>query len=353
MSVKPKKSQSISGAPIQLAMIILAKDEASKLAHFFEQLAKQSLCVNRDVKLTLYLAANGCTDRTAAIAREQAQKYLHPHGVMSVIFDWEKPGKSRSWNRLVHDVLPPGLDYIVAIDADIEFADTSILASMLDHIRASPTLQVLSGSPAKDSVRKARPTLVNRFSNSASRLGGYTGVINGSLYLAKAQCLKEIWLPDETPGEDGFLNAMVMTRGFSRPALPNVVMQMPEPTHYFEDHSPASFFAHEKRMIVGTTINRWIFEYLHSLELSEPAGPLIQRLNREEPDWVEQIIAKQSARKWIIPRALLFRRLLPKGGLTASYLLRLPILILATALTLPPALEANKALKKRGASSLW
>ena len=333
--------------------MVLAKDEARNLPQFLEQLAKQSLCVSKDVELTLYLAANGCTDRTALVAQEQAQKYLHPNGVTSQIFDWERPGKSRSWNRLVHDVLPPGLDYIMAMDADIEFANTSILAAMLDHIRTSPTMQVLSGSPAKDTVRKARPTLVDRFSNSASRLAGYTGVINGSLYLATADCLKEIWLPDQTPGEDGFLNAMVMTRGFSRPALPNVVMQMPEPTHYFEGHSPANYFAHEKRMIVGTMINRWIFEYLHSLRLSEPAGPLIQRLNREQPNWVEMIIAERSLGKWLIPNDLLFRRLAPKHGLSMSYLLRLPILVLATALTFPPALEANKALKRRGASSLW
>ena len=100
-------------------------------------------------------------------------------------------------------------------------------------------------------------------------------------------------------------------------------------------------------------INRWIFEYLHSLRLTESAGPLIKRLNSEEPEWVGRVVGERSSGAWLIPRALLFRRLVPKQGLTLSYLLRLPILLLATALTFPPAITANRALKKRGAASSW
>ena len=159
--------------------------------------------------------------------------------------------------------------------------------------------------------------------------------------------------PDETPGEDGFLNAMVRTRGFSRPSQPDVLMQMSNPTHYYEDHSVKNFFAHEKRMIVGTMINRWIFEYLNSLRLAKPAGPLIKELNRDQPDWVDRLIETKGATRWLIPGDLLFRRIKPQNGLNAKYLIHLPILCLATALTLPPAFTANRALKKRGAASTW
>ncbi len=106
-------------------------------------------------------------------------------------------------------------------------------------------------------------------------------------------------------------------------------------------------------MIVGTMINRWIFEHLNSLRLSDPAGPLIERLNREQPDWVERLIEKQSSKHWVIPGELMFRRLKPTQGLTARYLLRLPILFLATALTVPPAFYANRILRKRGAAATW
>ena len=333
--------------------MILARNEERNIGHCFEALARQTLFAKTDVETSLYVGANGCSDRTVQIAQEFASKTLEPLGITIEIFDWDRPGKSRSWNRLVHDVLPSGLDYVLAMDADIEFADEFVLANMLDAIQDDPQVDVLSGSPTKDSVRKVRPNLIDRFSNSVSRLTAHSTVINGSLYLAKAACLSGVWLPDETPGEDGFLNAMVATRGFSRAAQPELVKQLSRPTHYFESHSPTAFFAHEKRMIVGTMINRWIFEYLLSLRLAEPAGPLIDRLNRTQPDWVDKIIAERGSRRWLIPRALLFRRLAPKHGLTANYLIRLPILALATALTIVPAITANRALKQRGAAVLW
>ena len=336
-----------------LAIVVLAKNEERNIERFIDSLATQTLFDRDNIQTSLYVVANGCSDQTAKIARESASKALHFRGVKSEIFDWATPGKSRSWNRVIHEVLPNDVNYIMAMDADIEFVDVFVLAAMFDEIRRDHKLQVVSGFPIKDTARKARPTLIDRFSMSISGLTRYSGAINGSLYLATTSCLSEIWLPDETPGEDGFLNAMVMTRGFSRASQPDIVMQMSQPTHFFESHSPVSFFAHERRMIVGTMINRWIFEYLHSLQLSEPAGSFIQRLNREEPEWVSRIIAERSAGKWLIPRALLFRRLKPKQGLTASYLLRLPVLLLATAVTLPPALTANRALKKRGAASSW
>lgn len=333
--------------------MILAKDEEQNIRRILDAIAAQTLCGRGDVALSVYVIANGCTDRTAEVAREHASQSLEPQGLRTEVFDWTTPGKSRSWNRVVHDVLPLDVDYICAIDADIEFVDNLVLAALFDHLLGHSGVAVVSGFPVKDTAQKAHPTLVDRFSMSISRQTRHSGVINGSLYLARASCLREIWLPDETPGEDGFLNAMVMTQGFSRAEQPDIVDQLTDPTHYFEGHSPASYFAHEKRMIVGTMINRWIFEHLHSLGLTEPAGPMIGRLNREKPDWVERIIVERSAGKWLIPRALMFRRLAPKRGLSASYLLRFPILLAATALTLPPAFTANKALKKRGASALW
>lgn len=347
------RSARIWRSRLNLAIVILARNEEKNIRRFLTSLANQTLFGRQDIEATLYVVANGCSDRTAQVARQSASKSLDPLGIRFEILDWPAPGKSRSWNRVIHEVLPTDVDYILAMDADIEFIDVLVLTRMFERIGGNPNVQVVSGFPIKDIARKARPTLIDRFSISVSGHTRHTGAINGSLYLATAACLREIWLPDETPGEDGFLNAMVTTRGFSRALRPEVVLQLPDPTHYFHGHSPLGYFGHEKRMLVGTMINRWIFEYLHSLRLSEPAGLLIQRLNREEPDWVEKIIAKRSTARWVIPRTLLLGRLKPSQGVTASYVLRLPIFLVATALTLPPSFMANKALKQRGAASLW
>jgi len=346
--VAPKADQIFS-----LALVIFAKDEERNIRGILESVAAQTLCARHDINLSVEVVANGCTDRTAEIAREWSASSTHVLGKRAQIHDWPTPGKSRSWNRVVHDVFPDNLDYVIAMDADIEFVSDTVLSEMFELMRGAITSKVLSGSPIKDIVRKSRPNLVDRFSTKISDIACYADAICGQLYLAKAQCLKEIWLPDETPGEDGFLNAMVRTRGFSQSPRPDAVMQMSSATHYYESHSVAAFFAHEKRMIVGTMINRWIFEYLMSLRLTEPAGKLIDSLNRERPDWVDKIIEKQSSSIWLIPGDLLFRRLAPRNGATLSYLLHLPALMFATVLTVLPALTANRALKKRGAASLW
>ena len=357
-AIKNKRARPAAGGAVSthkqtsLAVMILAKDEEKNIGRILDDIAAQTLCDRHDVAISIYVAANGCRDATAQVARRHA-KSLKSLNVKTEVFDWSKSGKSRSWNRLIHDKLPMEVDYILAVDADIGFADLTVLALMLDCLRSNDQLAVVSGYPIKETARKAHPNLIDRFSMSVSRHTRHSGVINGSLYLARASFLQEIWLPDETPGEDGFLNAMVMTRGFSRSERPEIVAQLASPTHYFESHTTVSYFAHEKRMLVGTMINRWIFEYLQSLQLSEPAGPMIEMLNRNQPEWVDRLVEKETTKRWLIPNELLLRRLRPKNGINLAYLLRLPILCLATLLTLPPAFTANRALKRRGAASTW
>ncbi len=201
-----------SRSPAKVAAIILAKDEQANIGRMIEAIAIQTLCERDDVILSVYVVANGCTDRTAEVARAAADKSLKPGGIETNVYDWPAPGKSRSWNRAVHEIIPNDVDYILAIDADIGFATAGVLAALFDHLRAFREVEVVSGFPVKDSEQKKRPSLIDRFSMMVSRQTRHAGVINGSLYLAKAACLRKIWLPNETPGEDGFLNAMVMTR---------------------------------------------------------------------------------------------------------------------------------------------
>lgn len=336
-----------------VAIIIFAKDEEVNIDRIIDAIASQTLSARTDLILSVFVVANGCTDRTAEFAEAAALKVLRPRGVRTIVLDWAKPGKSRSWNRVIHEEVPADVEYIFALDADIEFVDHVVLASMYDLTHDSEALQVVSGRPIKDSLRKPRRTLIDHFSAKVSAVSSHSEAICGQLYLGRASFLKEIWLPDETPGEDGFLNAMVRTRGFSQPFQSDVLSQMTEATHYYEDHSVSAFFAHERRMIVGTMINRWIFEYLNSLQLTDPAGPLIAKLNKEQPDWVDRLIEREGQKRWVIASDLLFRRLQAGNGMTASYLLSLPVRCIATALTMPPAITANRTLKARGAASTW
>lgn len=338
---------------LKVSLGILAKNEQSQVTRFLRAIAEQTLVSRGDVQLSLFVIANGCTDSTAEVAQRVGEEVLEPLDVQMTVANWPQGGKSRSWNRLVHDVIPDEIDHIIMMDCDIEFVSSSTLENLLDMLLANPGAEILSGYPVKRSMLKTRKNLIDRFSLSLSHAARPTGCVNGSLYISRSATLKNIWLPDATPGEDGFLNAMVTTCGFSRALRPGLVRQMPSPTHYFEDHSVSGYFVHERRMIVGTMVNRWMFEYFHSLQLSEPAGPIIDELNRVQPDWVDRIITARNRSRWLIPRALLFRRLRSRDSGAAGYLLRLPIFLAATLLTLLPAVMANRALKRHGAALLW
>ena len=154
----------------KLAVVIFAKDEEKNIAQILRSLASQSLIAQKDVALTVYVVANGCTDRTVDFAREAAAKLDERWNGKAEILDWEAAGKSRSWNRFIHEILPSDVTWVIALDADIEFVDDFVLASMIDLMRNTPSLQVVSGSPIKDSVRNSRRTLVNRFSTNVSNL---------------------------------------------------------------------------------------------------------------------------------------------------------------------------------------
>jgi hypothetical protein len=194
---------------------------------------------------------------------------------------------------------------------------------------------------------------MDRFSLMVSSRSRIPDVINGSLYVARAAALQEVWLPDETPGEDGFLNAMLTTHGFSQSPDPTKVTTPPLPTHSFEAHGALQFIGHERRMIVGTMINRWIFEHLWSLNLRSPAGPLIHQWNESDGGWVERIVRRQADhRQWIIPKAILFGRF-KSSGAWWKRIVFIPVAAAATVLTFLPAILANKRLKEFGASATW
>lgn len=340
---------------MKLAVCILARNEAATIGAFLGVLAGQSIFDDAGAAPSVFVAPNGCTDDTAQVAGAAAEQSLSPRGIDWRVIDLPQPGKSRAWNSIVHHEALADFDLIAFVDSDIEFVGRDEIRSGVAALADDPAIQVYTGYPIKNISASERKSALDQLSLAASRMTRYVGDINGSFYIARAACLRGIWLPDETPGEDGFLNAMVSTDGFTRERGPGTIVQSAVPTHYFEAHSPTQFISHERRMIVGTMINRWIFEHLWSLKLTEPAGPLIARWNAESPRWVEDLIAARvRGRRWVVPSAIITQRLQGMGkGSVRDLVLQLAVRVPATLLTIPPAILANRALKRRGAASSW
>jgi glycosyltransferase involved in cell wall biosynthesis len=336
-----------------ISVCILAKNEADTIGDMLMQISRQTFLKRAAASVHLHVLANGCTDTTVARARKCASLF---EGTCAQLFVHaiEQGGKSRTWNKAVHEIADPSTTRYVFIDPDVSLLSSSIIDELLSELARDPSLPVCGGYPIKDVHAKQRKTYFDRFTLAISARAKPVGVINGSLYAMRAEVAREIWLPNDVPGEDGFLNAMVTTRGFTTPIGQHVVKTAEDPTHSFKAHSSSEFFAHEQRMIVGTVINRWIFEYLWSLQLEKPAGELIRRWNEEDPDWVETIIrTRTQGRMWSIPSEITFGRFSANERSWVRRVAYLPIATLATALTIPPALVANRKLKQRGAAQFW
>lgn len=339
---------------MSIAVCILAKDEGKRIGQSLAQLARQSFVRDGTDIIEIHVVANGCTDNTAADARGCAKLFdgsrasLHVH-------DLYPGGKSRAWNHAVHELVGDNVENFVFVDADVTFVHDQVIAEMLARLKADTHLAALSSFPVKDVDTKARKNALDRFSLVVSSRTRHVEVINGQLYVARARALREIWLPDQIPGEDGFLNAMLSTKGFTHLADPTLVSATTEPTHYFHSHRPLEFVSHERRMIVGTMINRWIFEHLWSLGSATPAGQLIRDWNQTDPAWVDRLVGQRAAKtKWLIPNTILFSRFRGRGERPywkhAAYV---PVAAAAFLLTLPPAILANKRLKEVGAAATW
>lgn len=324
------------------------------MADSLAQLSRQSFIRDGLEIVDIHVVANGCTDNTVEVARSKERDF---HGLRAKlhVHDLKQGGKSRSWNRAVHEFVSSSADVLIFVDADIELANDGVIAEMLVSLRSDASLAACSGFPVKNVSGKSKVSLFNHASLIVSERSRRPGLINGSLYIGRAQVLRQIWLPDQTPGEDGFLNAMLTTSGFTRPIDTRVVTTPGRPTHSFHAHGPLEFVSHERRMIVGTMINRWIFEHLWSLKLTRPAGPLIRDWNERDPEWVERLVRQRSENnRWLIPRGILFGRFANDNSKPWwKRLAYVPLAAAATMATLPSAILANKRLKGFGAATTW
>ena len=237
------------------------------------------------------ILANGCTDSTVSIAKNYLQKQTTLNARVVVI---DKPGKSNAWNEFIHSAESELVDYFVCIDSDITFGGHNVISTLMTHLSLSDEAYLAVDVAQKDMLLKARKTPFETFSLFFSRMmkQGSTAVA-GSLYCAKAQQLRRIYMPDGLPVEDGFLRAMLVTDLFTKSDNKRRILVVDEVCHYFTpDSSIRSLFRHEERLLIGTIINSVIYGYLWQqvIDTQLDAGCIVARNNGERPNWVEELI---------------------------------------------------------------
>ncbi len=306
----------------------------------------------------LVCVPNGCTDRTADEARQAFARHPLGEPYHRAVSDCPRAGKAGAWNAFVHDASDPRADYLFLLDADISFDSDDVLEKLFERLERDPVAVVATDQPVK-AIRntRARLSLKDRASLGASAQAATVDAISGQLYCGRAAELRKIWMPVALPVEDGFLAAMIVTDGFTRPRRPGLIVRVADAIHYYDSHEDVvGFLRHERRIIVGSVINAWLFQLLWQQGAAGHVGRFIAQANRRDPDWIDRYVRDQIARRswWTIPSPFLWKRFSAlRGQPLRAQLTRAPIAVLGTALTLVACAQANRTLKQQHASRFW
>jgi glycosyltransferase involved in cell wall biosynthesis len=345
---------------MRLSVGLFAHNEEQNIGATLDSLFRQSLLnAPKDLDvgaIEILCLANGCTDGTVKVASNHGPPPAS--GVDYRVVDMSEPGKSRTWNAFVHNLSDARADFLILMDADIIFEGDDVLEQLLRQLLADPHAQAATDTPIKAFTRDAQNlSVVDRGSLAASEQKSMIGVLCGQLYCARAETLRRIWLPPALPVEDGFLAAMITTSGFTNPTDLSRIAWVPTARHFFRTHrSVREYVAHEARIIVGSTINSWLFSVLWEQGRNGHAGEFVGRQNRHDLNWLSRLITEKvrGGGAWLIPMHFVLWRLYPLKGQPLSRKLRqVPIASAATALNFIACVRANAILKRENAAEHW
>lgn len=291
----------IKGTDVHVIAIdigVFAHNEAGRIMPMLHGLLRQTLFSDPGFSVRLHVLANGCTDATAAEARKAVAD--HPGGADAIIHDIAQGGKSRTWNRYVHDLARPEAQVLAFLDADITIPDPAMLAGLCRFLCASPDLSGVSSRPVKDIVHD--PSLQNGamdklIAAAGGTLNNWKTSICGQLYMLRSDVAHGFHMPIGLAGEDGFARAMVQTVNFTREGGPETYLGGQDALFhvYASERGVAALIRHQTRLVIGSAINAVIYAHLRSLPDAARMRSLADAA--DDPDWLPQLL-KTALPRW-------------------------------------------------------
>ncbi len=288
--------------PITFSIGIMAWNEEASIVPMLASLFGQTLfahLASRNEGCEIVCLANGCTDRTAAVAEKAfaAMKAGHsPQGRPHArVVEFAVRGRNNAWNRFVHEISARGARYICVMDADIVFNRPDTLQLVLGELERNPRLGCASDWPVKSIAGNARPSIRERLSMATSEMtDSIPGRMNGMLYCMRAGIARNLYLPrDVLANDDGFFKAAICTDFFRAPVDPGKVVSVRGATHLYEPYlSVRDVLNNQKRQMIGQATVHVIVEYLRTLPEADRAhlADTLRRLEERDPDWLKKRI---------------------------------------------------------------
>lgn len=354
---------------LNISIGILAHNEAASISQTLESLFEQAVfsqnCADlaAELLIELIVVPNGCKDETAAIAQTTLEKLTQQSTHAEIhwqICEVLQPGKANAWNLYVHQFSNPAADYLILMDADIQFIEPQTLSSMIETLEVTPNAWISVDQPIKDIALKQKKNLMEQLSVKVSGLSGNRGVawICGQLYCGRAAILHKIWMPSGIQMEDSFLWTMVVSDRFTSPEVLERVVLAQSASHMFEAYTDLNrLFRHERWLVVSNITNSFIYKYLQSNCNSQlDAGLLVKDLNAKDPLWASKLIQESipKSSQWVIPTHFLLRRFRNLRFYPLfKALLKLPVAGLAFLVDIYIFFQANQELLNQGKMTYW
>lgn len=307
----------------QIDIGVFAHNEEQNIKTLLEMLAHQDFSSLPDVSLRVVICANGCTDCTVQIAKdviaglEQVTEYE--------VLDLPQGGKSRTWNRFVHEFSRKGAQYLIFCDADIIIPEPHMLRGLVSFVQDRPAVAAASSRPVKDIVHQPQNlTATDKIIAAAGgTLNNWRKSICGQLYIMRAPIARSFHLPVGLPVEDGFVRAMTLTDVFRGAENLDRIDGDDTLFHvYKSERGVCALIRHQVRIVIGSAINTPIYKLLS--ETSNP--PALLQEAAANPDWLRELLRKALPRGYgYVPLQFLTKRL--SGFWSASQKRKIIILI--------------------------
>lgn len=281
---------------IKVDIGVFAHNEADGITRTLQGLMRQEVA-GLDVRVLVL--ANGCTDDTAELARSSFSQTgtPSPTGPSVEVAELAQGGKSRTWNRYVHELSRSDADVLVFMDADINIPESDSLLRLIRGLTSNPALHAFNSHPIKDIVYRPENLglLDKAIAMGSETLNDWKTAICGSLYAMPSARARMLHMPIGLAVEDGFLRAMILTdamtidEDFSRIDGGDVF-------HVFSsERSILALIKHQTRIVIGSAVNTAAFTALRAVPGSQRHAALAEAASRE--NWLAEVIRAQLP-KW-------------------------------------------------------
>lgn len=354
---------------MRISIGIVAWNEAGSIAMTIGSIFSQRLFRQHQEGvegIEVAVLANGCTDGTADVARVAFEKHLAACPLKYVtarVWELPEPDRPGTWNEFVHRLSDRDSDYIVMMDGDVCLDGRDTIWNLVRALERDPYACASASRGIKDVALMKRKSLFDRIclamTDMIGRAASPRPYLTGGCYCGRAALWRRVELPKGMRGDDSFLSRMVTTSLLTTKPDYKRIARPPEATFVFEAYDdPWVLFRQHCRRMVGRFIESLIYDDVgrEVTKTGADAGEVLRRRNRENPEWLVELIRKRvgDAELFAIPPRRIFLRLtqLPYQPFQRR-LLMLPLAVLGTIWDLLVLIAATRTMKRDHMEGVW